>query len=658
MNNIKAPLHDNEKTQLASFDSKVTKTNFNKLQLIGKKIADRYLIEKLIGQGGMNYIYRARDTFLETSQRTEHPVVIKLLQEEFSASPQAISLLKDETARTQQLSHPNIVKVYSAGTDNEYNYVVMEWVEGETLEQLIKRNKPSGLTFTKAKTILNQLLDALIYAHSNGIIHNDLKPSNIMFDSNGKLKVLDFGIAKQRTDEDKYAFKNKNEENTVGGYTPAYASPEQLNGNEATVKDDIFSFACITYELLSSKHPYDRVASNTIKVDTPIKKAINCPLSFWFTVKQGLSIDPNKRSDSLTVFHKSLNTNYKLPLGVAIVAALIGISGSLMYNENSDQTLQLQVQLENAVAINNQIETWMTWRDKSLLERLPEIPPQYDILKQGLLKKNQTVILNSFEQKAETFDNQINGFKDYDQVINTYNDALNYYPDSNTLAEKISSIVRERQSIIMDTTNRINLLLEQSRYNETGQNSIFSLINDLHSVDDEYVYTPTQQHFDNFKSAIEVALNTDNYVKQKSLLDVGKAAFLSVKGSQPIISSLQVREAAINSLAQYDKKVIAGEQVKYPAADAEIFYEPRFSRYNAELSSVTNYKELIKLEDKIVEESTLLPRNFTPLITIKKQLSKRYISMVNSLLKRRMYKTAETLIERSDAIVNSLDLLQ
>ena len=104
---------NNDKTQIASLDSSTKKTSsIHKQNLLGKKISDRYLIEELIGQGGMCYIYRARDTFLENSGRSEASVAIKVLQEEFSNSEEAISLLKDETAKTQQLAHPSIVKVF------------------------------------------------------------------------------------------------------------------------------------------------------------------------------------------------------------------------------------------------------------------------------------------------------------------------------------------------------------------------------------------------------------------------------------------------------------------------------------------------------------------------------------------------------------------
>lgn len=181
----------NDKTQIASLDSNTKKTsNIRKQNLLGKKISGRYLIEELIGQGGMCYIYRARDTFLESSNRSEATVAIKVLQEEFSSSEEAISLLKDETAKTQQLSHPSIVKVYSADSDGDLYYVTMELIEGETLEQIIKRNKPSGLAFKKAKIILEQLTNALIYAHSRGVIHNDLKPSILFLTLTATLRCL------------------------------------------------------------------------------------------------------------------------------------------------------------------------------------------------------------------------------------------------------------------------------------------------------------------------------------------------------------------------------------------------------------------------------------------------------------------------------------
>lgn len=649
--------YNNDKTQIASLESNTKKTsNIRKQNLLGKKISGRYLIEEQIGQGGMCYIYRARDTFLENSNRSEASVAIKVLQEEFSSSEEAISLLKDETSKTQQLSHPSIVKVYSADSDGDLYYVTMELIEGETLEQIIKRSRPSGLAFKKAKIILEQLTDALIYAHSRGIIHNDLKPSNIIFDSNGNLKVLDFGIAKHKTIEDQYAVKNESALAAIGGYTPTYASPEQLEDGETSVKDDVFSFACIVYELLSSKHPFNRLAANKVPKNTKIKKPKNCPLLLWQDLNKALSLNANQRLSSLLPIAKTLKANLK----PVIIASLTSIALLLLVTQNyfaSSQSIKkLQAKLDNAKAINQQVGIWMSWQGASIIEKLGEIPPQYDVLKQGLLKVNQASVLASFNNKANQVSNSpSNKFKDFDKVIAIYSGALEYYPDSEALSQQLESVLRERQSIILDMTARINLLLEQSRYSENQPNSIVQLIKSLKEVDKSYIYQPTAEYFNNFKIALDIAIENDDIIAQKTLLNIGKVVFSTNNEAKNLLTNLIERESAINALTSYQKKLNQGVQAVFPTSDAIIFYGPKFQRYTEKLKSIEEYKALIEFETFINSESEKLPKDFSLLISLKKELSKRYITSANNLMKKRMYKTAQKLVARSDAITQSLD---
>lgn len=647
---------NNDKTQIASLDINTKKmSSIQKQNLIGKKISDRYLIEELIGQGGMCYIYRAHDTFLENNG-SEALVAIKVLQEEFSSSEEAISLLKDETSKTQQLSHPSIVKVYSADSDGDLYYVTMEFIEGETLEQIIKRNKPSGLAFKKAKIILEQLTDALIYAHSRGVIHNDLKPSNIIFDSNGNLKVLDFGIAKHKSLDDQYAVKNENEQTKIGGYTPTYASPEQLKGDEASIKDDVFSFACIAYELLSSKHPFNRTAADRVPVNTSVKKPSNCPLLLWKSLHQALSLSSNQRLDSLKPISKILKVNLKPAVFASVASVAIIILIAQNYFSNSYNTKQLQAQLDNAEAINQQVQTWMSWQGPAILNKLEQIPPQYDVLKQGLLRSNQGSILESFHYEASQFNN-IAGrkFKDFEKIIAVYSNALNYYPDSEKLSMQLESILRERQSIIFDITARIDLLLEQSRYDEKQPNSIAHLVKDLKEVDETYTYQPTEQHLDSFTLALNTAIESDDVITQKVLLNVGKIVFSKNKKADELLANLMQRESAINALTAYQQKINLGEEADFPRADAVVFYGPRFQRFSTQLEAIEDHKALIEFEEFIKSESTALPNDFSLLVSLRKELSRRYISKANDLMKKRMYKAAERLVEKSEAITQSLD---
>ncbi len=179
-------------------------------------------------------------------------------------------MLIREAQQTQKLSHPNIIRVYDFGVDGDIYFLVMEYVDGETLESLIQRSRPDGLRYNAALSILNQTLDALSYAHSLGVVHADLKPANVILTSEGKVKLLDFGVSKtQQLKHDQYAAKRKSQDTDTLGYTPNYASLDILSGKEPKFSDDLFAFFCITFELLSCKHPYGRTPA-----DEALKKVL------------------------------------------------------------------------------------------------------------------------------------------------------------------------------------------------------------------------------------------------------------------------------------------------------------------------------------------------------------------------------------------------
>lgn len=230
---------------------------------VGQVIKERYLLEDKIGSGGMSDIYRATDLFLQQAGVADCTVAIKVLQQQFVHQAEALQLLLQEAHKTQQLSHPNIVRVFDVDRDQQHYFIVMEFLDGESLEQVIKRYKPKGLPLKSALKLLQQIADALCFAHKIGIVHADLKPANIMVNRSGAVKVLDFGVSQQlQLNHDIYAAEQHNHSAPLSGYTPAYASPQLLAGKTPNVSDDVFSFACLCYELLSSKHPYERLPAD------------------------------------------------------------------------------------------------------------------------------------------------------------------------------------------------------------------------------------------------------------------------------------------------------------------------------------------------------------------------------------------------------------
>jgi formylglycine-generating enzyme required for sulfatase activity len=210
-------------------------------------LSGRYRIERELGAGGMGIVYVAIDGV--GGER----VAVKLLRPECREQPDVIAALREEVIKTRKLRHDNIVGVYAMEQDGADSYVVMEYLQGATVQGLLDDEYAGGMPLAQAEQILRGVGSALSFAHGKGIIHSDIKPSNIFVTPGGHAKVLDFGIARAlRVGAARFDTRRLN------ALTPAYATEEMLEGGEPTESDDVFSLACVTYELLTGRHPFDR----------------------------------------------------------------------------------------------------------------------------------------------------------------------------------------------------------------------------------------------------------------------------------------------------------------------------------------------------------------------------------------------------------------
>lgn len=207
----------------------------------GQKINDRYEIIKSIGEGGMANVYLAQDTILDRK------VAIKVLRGDLANDEKFIRRFQREALSASSLSHPNIVEMYDVGEDNGSHYIVMEYIEGKTVKQLLK--KRGNLTVSEAVDIMLQLTDGIAHAHDSYIIHRDLKPQNIMIQEDGQIKITDFGIAMALNST------QLTQTNSVMG-SVHYLPPEQAAGKGSTIKCDIYSMGILFYELLTGVLPF------------------------------------------------------------------------------------------------------------------------------------------------------------------------------------------------------------------------------------------------------------------------------------------------------------------------------------------------------------------------------------------------------------------
>lgn len=266
--------------------------------VIGRLLGNRYRILELIGEGGMALVYKAECTLLQ------RVVAIKILRSQFSADREFVERFRREAQAAASLSHPNVVNIFDVGQDGDIHYIVMEYIAGRNLKELIKAEAP--LPLNQALRITLQISDALRHAHEHNIIHRDIKPHNILMTEEGMVKVTDFGIARAVT---------------ASGYTQTgvvmgsvqYFSPEQAKGLPVGPQSDLYSLGCILYEMLTGEVPFTgespiAIALKHLQEEPPLLGRLGAtyPKRVVDLLKRALAKDLNERYPSALVLSKDL----------------------------------------------------------------------------------------------------------------------------------------------------------------------------------------------------------------------------------------------------------------------------------------------------------------------------------------------------------------
>lgn len=266
----------------------------------GQRINDRYEIEKLIGEGGMANVYLARDTILDRR------VAVKVLRGDLAGDEKFVRRFQREALSASSLSHPNIVEIYDVGEDEGNFYIVMEYIEGKTLKQLIK--KRGVLSLSETMDIMLQLLDALASAHDSYIIHRDIKPQNIMIKDSGLVKITDFGIAVALNSTE------LTQTNSVMG-SVHYLPPEQASGKGSTIRSDIYSLGILMFEMLTGKVPFNgdsavEIALKHMKDPLPSVREINpvVPQSVENIILKAAAKNPKNRYHDVRQMAEDIKT--------------------------------------------------------------------------------------------------------------------------------------------------------------------------------------------------------------------------------------------------------------------------------------------------------------------------------------------------------------
>ncbi|MBF8982197.1 Stk1 family PASTA domain-containing Ser/Thr kinase [Lutibacter sp. B2] len=276
--------------------------------MIGRILGNRYEIIEKIGGGGMALVYKAKCNLLNRY------VAVKVLRAEFTSDDEFISSFKNESQAAASLSHPNIVNIYDVGNgENDLYYIVMEYVKGKTLKQIIKEEAP--LSIEKLIEIGKQISLALEHAHSNHIVHRDIKPHNILVTEDGRAKVTDFGIARAVTSS-----TVTNTGNIIGSVH--YFSPEQARGGYINEKSDLYSLGIVLYEMATGMLPFEgekpisialKHINDSITPPSLVNKDI--PKAIEDIILKATQKDQAKRYNNAQEVYRDLNKALHYPTG-------------------------------------------------------------------------------------------------------------------------------------------------------------------------------------------------------------------------------------------------------------------------------------------------------------------------------------------------------
>lgn len=293
---------------------------------IGTIIKQRFILEKKIGEGGMGTIFKARDLRREEANASNPYVALKIVNDNFKKHPKTFAALQHEANKSQSLNHDNIIQVFDFDRDEDTAFLTMEYLQGITLDKLMHTYAMHGLNYAQKLNLIHTIAEAMSYAHRQGCIHGDLKPSNIFITNDNVVKVIDFGLANANNE---VANDGDFKPEELHAFTPAYASAEILAHDKPTEADDVYAFACLAYEFLTGAHPYQKKsAQQAEQLEQKVRKIQYMPTAQWRVLYKGLATNARKRKVSMQSIAKAFSkpkTKSKKWWWMAAAVIIIGV---------------------------------------------------------------------------------------------------------------------------------------------------------------------------------------------------------------------------------------------------------------------------------------------------------------------------------------------
>ncbi|WP_097460394.1 serine/threonine-protein kinase [Mangrovitalea sediminis] len=627
----------------------------------GAVLSNRYEILALLGSGGTSRVFKARDRHLEQAGEHACEVALKVLNESYADDDDAVRMLQQEVYKSRLLCHPNLVRIYDCDKSDGLFFVVMELLDGETLDAVIKRARPRGLSPKAAISILRDLCSALEVAHGAGLIHADLKPSNIMVTHDGQVKLLDFGVARRVHSPLLPGMESKGDADEVLGLTPAYASCALLEGKEPTPSDDVFALACIGYEMLTTQHPFSRKPANEARLAGLLPKRCNgLSRAQWRTLHRALAFDREAGFQTVSTFMKALaghRYGKRYAVAAVVLAAIAASTGwgylqhrqltSLASQDNAHRALVEKLTAAFAQAPQNDSQ----WISSDAVQQLSAVE------KAGLLRLQRNAFVNNLKQEVAKGLSKPDGqYVDFVGLQSLLTQARKLYPDSQALTETQRDLDQRRSGLLSALTFQANGLLEQQRYGHAkgDDDDLYKIASRLKAIRPGYSVTTSDRAVAAYKTSVAKAIDAWDPSSLRKLLDIGRLYFPQLPTYLKLLQRGDGFIAATHAMAAYEQEVATNSKATLPQKAAQTFYGGYLAHLSTVLETADDEQSLNEVEMGLRRVANQLPATFKPLLDTRRKLANAYIRDANQLLEKGQYQRGKALISKANRILSML----
>jgi serine/threonine protein kinase len=482
----------------------------------GSVLKERFELMDVLGEGGMGKVYKARD-LLKVEAKDKNPyIAVKTLTGDFKQHPESFIALQRESSKAQRLAHPNIATVYDFDRDGGTVYMTMEMMEGDELAKYIKHLPAGGLPVPEAMNIIKQLCDGLAYAHSKQLVHSDFKPGNAFLTKDGTVKLLDFGIARaSKTRKDTVGETTVFDPGQLGALTPAYATVEMFEGLDPDPRDDIYALACVSYELLTGKHPFNKLSAPKVLEKglrpAPVAKLNGAQNKALF---RALALRRDDRTPSVEEFWDKIRprksrTKQYIAGGIAALLLLtfglyLPISNYLHARRNSQVVAEIDANPANIPAALQKIGTFDKDSQRAVLDGA---------------KDN---IIKYFEDQADADVNEAKGQYNYAAATKIVADANGYYPDSAELAKYTQNLTQRKSNLILQLSQNFNTMMGANKLMPTSNGQdITGVIKVLRAADPGNSMLKDARLAHSYAQMVQQAVGDKDYVAANNILKTG-----------------------------------------------------------------------------------------------------------------------------------------